>query len=62
MLATEEFDQLLFEYGLELDEDVRCSILIEHSTYLVDRRQLQKWRQQSRLVCLRNVQYGFYVL
>lgn len=23
--ATKEFDELLFEYGLELDEDVRAS-------------------------------------
>lgn len=24
LLATEDFDQLCFEYGLELDEDVGC--------------------------------------
>jgi phenylalanyl-tRNA synthetase beta chain len=37
LLATEEFDKLCFEYGLELDEDVRpiidCAI---HRTYHFD--------------------------
>lgn len=28
-LATEEFDKLCFEFGVELDEDVRCIGAIE---------------------------------
>lgn len=35
LAATKEFDELLFQYGLELDEDVRAPLdlrLIRHSS------------------------------
>ena len=55
--ATEQFDKLCFDYGLELDEDVGHIRAALKTWKLTWNRRQRKLRKLSRLDCLRNGQY-----
>lgn len=46
--ATEEFDQLCFEFGIELDEDVRSQPFSNPCTTELVHRPPKRWKRQSR--------------
>lgn len=53
--ATEEFDQLCFEFGIELDEDVRSQLVSNFCTTESVHRPPKTWKRQSRTASLLNV-------
>lgn len=55
VLAPEEFDRLLFEFGLELDEDVRIYFFATYHQFLRAMIRLQrKLKRLGNRVCLQN--------